>query len=91
MSKIAKAAQQSITTKRAMPTLWFEMQFVASVGVPLSMWTGNHVMTLICLALLIICAAWYAIGYQPVRKPARKTVTTTPRTRTRPARKSPTP
>jgi hypothetical protein len=94
MSKIAKAAHKSITTRRAMPELWFEIQMVASIGTPFSMWTGNHYMTLICIALLIVCAIWYALGYRPVRKPARRPMTTTARktaaTRTR-TRESTTP
>jgi lipoprotein signal peptidase len=88
MHKIAKAAHKSITTRRAMPELWFEIQMVASIGTPFSMWTGNRYMTLICIALLIVCAIWYMLGYRPVRKPVRRAVTTTARTR---ARKSTTP
>jgi hypothetical protein len=81
MHKIITAAHKSITTRRAMPQMWFDMHMVAGIAIPLSMWTQNHYMLLIAIALQLICVVWYMIGYQPVRKPARRAATTASRTR----------
>jgi hypothetical protein len=81
MHKIIKAAHKSITTRRAMPQMWFEANMVASIAVPFSVWTQNWYMTLLAMILQLICAMWYLLGYRPVRKPARRTATAAPRAR----------
>lgn len=79
--KIINYVHRATTTRRAMPHIWFDTMVGVNLAVPMSMWTGNHMMLILAASLEVLLVAWYILGWVPVRKPARRAVTVAPRTR----------
>jgi len=87
VNKIANRLRRKITTRRAMPSIWFDIAIASNMAVPFSLWTGNHYMRLIAALIEVIVVAWYMLGWVPVRKPIRRIHTASTRTRRAPARR----
>jgi hypothetical protein len=88
MRKIAKQVHRSATTYRAMPELWFNLAFGSNLAIPFGMWTGNHTMLIVACLLNVLIVVWYGLGYRTARKPARRSVAATARSRRANSRKA---
>lgn len=86
LSKIINNLHRSVTTRRAMPQIWFDLMIISSIAVPFSVWTQNHNMLLIAAGLQALTVIYYFLGWVPVRKPVRRVQTITTRTRKTSAR-----